>query len=122
MLEGHILFAVLKIVKLEMALGEGAAAAVLAAEAYGRTFQHKAAESKRFGVRPIDGRAVKDFLTLVEEAAELGMKMEVLRERRDAADNALGHGVVDVGKGMDEADLGRVDGAQFLHHDLFRTT
>ena len=65
-----------------MALAEGAAAGILAAQPHRRAFQHQGAECQRLAEGPIDGAALGERVAaLLDEAAQLGMQMEILRER-----------------------------------------
>ena len=64
-----------------MALAEGAAAGILAAEANRRAFEHQRAEGQRFGEGPVDRAVLRDDLAaLLDEAAQLGMQVEILGE------------------------------------------
>ena len=69
------------VMQLEMALGEGAAHAVLAAEADGRAFGQQRGERQGLGRRPGDAFAGLDRgAALVEEARHLGIDGHALRD------------------------------------------
>ena len=91
-LQGHVAPAGLGIVERQVALAEGAAAGILAAEPHRRAFERQRAEGQRFAEGPIDGPALGDHVAApLDEAAQLGMQMEVLGEVGDAADHAIEH-------------------------------
>ncbi len=92
MLQRDVALAGFGIVERQVALAEGAAAGILPAEPHRRAFQHQRAEGQRFAEGPIDGAALGDGVAaLLDEAAQLGMQVEILGELRDAADHALQH-------------------------------
>ena len=81
----------------------------------GVPFEHQRAERQRLAEGPIDVAALRDDVAaLVDEAAQLGMQVEVLRELRDAADHALEHLLVHRGARAEAADLLGRHRAQFL--------
>ena len=81
MLHRHVALAGLGIVEREVALAEGAAAGILAAEPHRRAFQHQRAEGQRLAEGPVDSAALgDDVAALLDEAAQFGMQVEILRE------------------------------------------
>src|SRR5687767_5544717 len=95
MLERDVHIAGLIIVKLQMPLAEGAAAAILAAEPHRRSFQHQRSESEGFGERPIHRRAVQYFFAFFDKCLELGMNIEALWKLRDTRYNLLNKRAID---------------------------
>ena len=80
-LQRNVALAGFGIVERQVPLAESAAAGILAAQPHGRAFQHQRAERQRFAEGPIDGRALVDRLAApLDEAAQLGMQVEILRE------------------------------------------
>ena len=98
-----------------MALAEGAAAGILAAEAHRGAFERQRAEGERLAEGPIEIAALgDDVAALLDEAAQFGMQVKILGEVRDAADHALQHLLIDGGPRAVAADLFAGDRAQFL--------
>ena len=64
-----------------MALAESAAADVLPAEANRLALEHQTAERQRFAKRPIDRPAGQRLAPFFHEVLQLGMQMEIRRER-----------------------------------------
>ncbi len=115
MTEGDEAIASLAVVKLEMALAESAAAAVLAAEAHWRAFQHQAAERQRLGRGPIHGRPIQNLVPFPQADGQLRMHVECGWKCRDAFHHALERSTVDRSVGTRARDLFRIHRAQFLH-------
>ena len=79
----------------QVALAEGAASGILAAEPHGRAFERQGAECQRFAECPVDGSAlVDDLAAALDEAAQLGMQVEILGEMGERADHAIDGGLV----------------------------
>ena len=74
-----------------MALGERAAARILAAEADGGFFREQGAEGERLGVCPIERSAVLERLRAAVEdgALDLWQNVESFRDRRERLDDLL---------------------------------
>ncbi len=82
-LEGHVAVAVLIIVQHGMPLAERAPGAVLAAHADAVPFDAQRGKGQGLGRRPIERLfAAAHFRSLLEELDDLGMRMEILRQRR----------------------------------------
>src|ERR1035437_3673659 len=114
-LRGQVALAGFGIVERQMALAEGAAAGILAAEAHRGAFERQRAEGQRFAESPIEIAALgDDFAALFDEAAQFGMQVKVFGELGDAADHALSHLVVDGGPRAVAADLFAGDRAELL--------
>ena len=83
-LQGNVALAGFGIVEGQVALAEGAAAGILAAQAHRRAFEHQRAEGQRFGEGPVDMRGrrpldAQGFAAAFHEAAQLGMQVESFR-------------------------------------------
>ena len=75
-----------------VALAEGAASGILAAQAHRRAFQNQAAERQSFGQSPVDERtAVAGFVPALDHSLQLGMQLEIGGKRGDAVENSADH-------------------------------
>jgi hypothetical protein len=68
-------------------VAEGAALAVLAAEADGRAFEEERAEGERLGEAPVDRAALVGGGAAVEEALDLGLTLKPAGKGGEAADH-----------------------------------
>ena len=74
-----------RVVETQVALAEGAAPAILAAQPHRRAFQHQAAERQRLAERPVDGPALSSAsLRFSTKPCSLGCRWKFVRERGDA--------------------------------------
>src|ERR1017187_7230593 len=122
-LQGDIALAGFGIVERQVALAEGAAAGILAAEPYRRAFQRQRAERQRLGKGPVDGGILlQRGAAAVHEPAQLGMQVKLLREIGDAPDHALQHRAVHRGARAEAGDLLAGHRAQFLRFVMFGAT
>ena len=92
-LQGNVAVAVFVIVEREVALAESAATAILAAQAYRRSFENQAAEGDGFSKCPIDGTVGgESFAAFADEAFELGMEVESCGNCGDALNHLAENG------------------------------
>ena len=116
-LHGNVALAGFVIVERQMALAEGAAAGILAAEPDGRAFERQRAEGQRFGrsaqsMRRRPGRWRRGAFRRSRAAWDAGGKCP--GKLRDAANHALKHLLVHRGARAESGDLAGRDRAQFL--------
>src|SRR5579863_6287451 len=98
-----------------MPLAECSASAVLSAEPHRSALQHERAESQRFRSGPIDGRAIEDFLTLLEKSFQLRMHVKLVWKACDALYHALERGPIHGRVGTRRDHLFGIHRAQLLN-------